>query len=171
MTHDFREIRDRIEKEFAEMLGPDLKANGADRVHIVLVSETDLATCGEFAGMTSPHIHRWLRSYVARWNGPSPAMLIDDATILTDCGTWWDTESRFVAVAAHEFSHIVCTPGLLLATTSNPTHWMTVRKDCSGNRWRAVRPFIHRRWRSYHRVVITSGHSFGRVFTSAIVLN
>ena len=37
MPHDFREIRDRIEKEFADMLGPDLKANGADRVHIVPV--------------------------------------------------------------------------------------------------------------------------------------
>ena len=117
---DFRELRDRLENEFASLLAPDLKANGADRVHIVIASETDLTTCGEFAGLTSPHIHRWLRSYVPRWNGPSPAMLIDDATILRDCGTWWNVESRFVAIAAHELSHIVCTPGLYARDDEQP---------------------------------------------------
>ena len=110
---DFHELRDRIENEFSDLLAPDLKANGADWVHVVLVSETDLTTCGEFAGLHSPKIHRWLRSYIPKWNGPAPTMLIDDATITNDCGgRWGETKDRFTAIAIHELAHVVCTPGL-----------------------------------------------------------
>ena len=108
---DFHELRGRIKNEFSDLLAPDLKANGADRVHVVMVSETDLTTCGEFAGLHSPRIHRWLRSYIPNWNGPAPTMLIDDATITNDCGGRWDLMSeRFVSICTHELAHVVCTP-------------------------------------------------------------
>ena len=111
--HDFRELRAHIEDVFADMLSPDLKANGADRVHVVMVSETDLTTCGEFAGLHSPRIHRWLRSYIPNWNGPAPTMLIDDATCLNDSGGRLDLMAeRFTAIAVHELGHIICTPRL-----------------------------------------------------------
>ena len=109
----FRELRGRLENEFADMLAPDLKANGADRIHVVLASETDLNCCGQFSGLHSPRIHGWLRSYISKWNGPAPTMLIDDATITNDCGGRWDLMAeRFTAIAVHELGHIVCTPRL-----------------------------------------------------------
>ncbi len=113
MNNPFRELRDRLETVFADLLRPDLKINGADRVHVVMVSETDLTTCGEFAGLHSPRIHRWLRSYIPRWNGPAPTMLIDDATISRDCDARWDLMAeRFISICTHELAHVVCTPRL-----------------------------------------------------------
>ncbi len=110
---DLHELRDRLEIEFADLLLPDLKANGADRVHVVIASETDLSCSGEFSGLHSPRIHRWLRSYIPKWNGPAPTMLIDDATITNDCGgRWGEMQERFTAIAIHELGHVVCTPGL-----------------------------------------------------------
>ena len=112
-TAGILQLRARLENEFADLLAPDLKANGADRVHIVLASTTDLTTCGEFSGLHSPRLHRWLRSYIPNWSGPAPTMLIDDATITNDCGgRWGEMQERFTAIAVHELAHVVCTPGL-----------------------------------------------------------
>ena len=113
MTSRFHELRTRLENEFADLLVPDLKANGADRVHLVLASETDLATCGEFSGLHSSRIGRWLKSYVSGWDGRGPCFLIDDATIANDGGGRSDLMAeRFTAICTHELGHVVCTPGL-----------------------------------------------------------
>lgn len=112
-TPELIELRDRIENEFRDLLDRDLRANNASTVHIVLTSETDLTTCGEFAGLHSPRIHRWLKSYIPNWNGPGPCFLIDDATIANDGGGRSDLMvERFTAIAVHELGHVVCTPGL-----------------------------------------------------------
>ena len=109
----FRELRDRLENEFADLLKVDLAANDASAVHIVLTSETDLLTCGQFSGLHSPRIHRWLRSYIPRWTGNAPAFLIDDTTIGVDCGgRWSEMETRFVGICTHELAHVCCVNGL-----------------------------------------------------------
>lgn len=112
-TADLHELRVQLERDFADLLAPDLKANSASKIHIDMTRETDLTTSGEFAGLHSPRNHRWLRSYIPNWTGPAPTMLIDDATITNDCGgRWSEMKDRFVSIATHELGHVCCVPGL-----------------------------------------------------------
>ena len=118
--HELIELRDRLETEFSDLLAVDLKALGASQVHIVLVSDTDLTTSGEFSGLHAPKIGLWLKSYIPRWTGPAPAVLVDDGTIERDCGdSWHEMRDRFVAVATHEMAHVVDTPGLFARDDTN----------------------------------------------------
>lgn len=107
------ELRARLESEFASILAPDLAANDADQVRIVLASETDLQMCGEFTGLTSSRMHRWLREFVPNWSGPGPTMLIADSVIRADChDDPAEMDARLVGVTVHELGHICCVPGL-----------------------------------------------------------
>jgi hypothetical protein len=118
---DFGELRDRLQTEFADMLAPDLATNGASQIHIVVVSETDLMANGEFFGLTSPHIHRWLKTYIPHWRGPAPAMLIDDVGIVRAYrGRLDDAASEFTGIVTHEMAHIACVPGLYARDDEQP---------------------------------------------------
>ena len=110
---ELKELRNRLEIEFADLLAPDLAANGASRIHVVLTSETDLVTCGAFTALTSPRLWRWLEPFTQKWNGPAPCLLIDGATISSDCGGHLPSMlERFIAVVTHEVGHIASVPGL-----------------------------------------------------------
>ena len=129
-THDFRPLRDRLETEFAEMLGPDLKANGASRIYIVLLGETGLFASGTFLGLTGPRIGEWLHPFIPRWSGPGPAMLVDDAAIARDFeSNPAYAEDRFTGVAVHELGHIACTDNLYAHHHENSARTASVLQE------------------------------------------
>ena len=111
MTHDFREIRDRIEKEFADMLGPDLKANAARAVYVVLMSETAILSAdADFSGLHEPAMAGWFRDTISpRWKGLGPTFLLHDLHIAESGDTAHDL---FVGTAIHELAHVINFPGL-----------------------------------------------------------
>lgn len=111
--HDLRILRDRLESEFESMLAPDLAANGASRVHVVLASETTFGLSGEFLGLTGAYIHERLRPFVKNGDGPAPAMLIADELIFSNCSDNLGlAEDKFAAICVHELAHIVCVDDL-----------------------------------------------------------
>lgn len=109
MTHDFKRHRDELQELMRGILYPDLLANGVDRLHIVLASETDLRLNGEFGGLSSPFLHRYLGRYVPGWSSACPTVLVADRSYATKST---DPAADFVGVVTHEFAHVVDTPGL-----------------------------------------------------------
>ena len=127
MTHDFRPIRDKLETEFASLLAPDLQVNGASAVYVVLLSETDLQTSGEFLGLTGPRIGEWLRPFVPSWSGPGPAMLVDDLAIGRDFES--NAEDAFVGICVHEVAHVSCVDGLFAHDHENSARTASVLQE------------------------------------------
>ncbi len=113
---DLRELRDHLENEFADLLSPDLKANGASEIYVVLVSETDLlAADAKFDGLHGPAMSDWFRSEIGeRWQGLGPCFLVNDNILLNN-----SCEDSFIATAVHELGHAIDTPGLY--TRANET--------------------------------------------------
>ncbi len=109
---DFRELRAQLEVEFSDLLAPDLAANAARAVYIVLVSETAILSAdADFSGLHEPSMAGWFRDIIGpRWKGLGPTILLHDLHIAESGG---DTSHElFVGTAIHELAHALSSPGL-----------------------------------------------------------
>src|SRR5262245_36400087 len=106
---ELRQFRDQLERALAELIAPELAAEGMTSVYVVLGSELLLPSSVKFGGITCEDLGEILRPAIgARWRGAGPTVLVCDQLLMSHFGGDLEMTKLMVGTwAVHELAHVV----------------------------------------------------------------